>query len=295
MSEFSPETRAFLDEARRAPGLPEAKRAALKSGVLGHVAAGTAPLAAGALGKGTLVIVMSLVVGAAVVAGGVAAWSRAPDAAPIIAPITSPTAPATPSPIAPTTSASLAQTAPTTSPSDAPLVEAPSLAAPEPALSAKTHAPRAKPSTASGASAPATKVDGRAAPAAPTVTETTPTATPTAPSTATPTAPGIVAPATTGMTPTPAKASSLEEETRLVRGAAAARKEGDPSRALALLDAHASRFPHGALERERRAERVFALCDARRAGEARAEAASLLRDNPRGALADRVRASCGAP
>ena len=33
MSELSPETRAFLDEARRAPGLPEAKRAALKTGV----------------------------------------------------------------------------------------------------------------------------------------------------------------------------------------------------------------------------------------------------------------------
>jgi outer membrane protein assembly factor BamD (BamD/ComL family) len=85
----------------------------------------------------------------------------------------------------------------------------------------------------------------------------------------------------------------LAEETALLRQAHAAIESGDGARALALLDQHARTYPSGALGEERDAARVFALCAASRAAEARREADRFLATHPRSPLAPRVRASCG--
>lgn len=104
-----------------------------------------------------------------------------------------------------------------------------------------------------------------------------------------PTPTPIAAPA-----PTPS-ASTLEAETRLLRGAQAALQSGDGARALAILDQHALAFPSGALAEERSAQRVFALCSLGRTETARAEAAVFLSAHPSSPLAGRVRTSCGRP
>ena len=95
--------------------------------------------------------------------------------------------------------------------------------------------------------------------------------------------------------PAPSVASTLDDETRLVRDADAALRGGDASGALALLDQHARTFPHGVLAEERAAERVLVLCALGRTGEARTAAASFLRDRPLSPLATRIRSSCAAP
>ena len=88
------------------------------------------------------------------------------------------------------------------------------------------------------------------------------------------------------------RVEDLRVEVDLLRQAKEATSHGDPSRALALLDDHASRFPKSALAQERRATRVLALCAAGRAQEARREAASFLADHPQSPLAPRVRDAC---
>jgi outer membrane protein assembly factor BamD (BamD/ComL family) len=67
---------------------------------------------------------------------------------------------------------------------------------------------------------------------------------------------------------------------------------GEPDRALALLDAHAKRFPGGALSEERRAAHALAAC--RKTGDpsARAEAVAFLRDSPSSPLVESVRKAC---
>ena len=90
----------------------------------------------------------------------------------------------------------------------------------------------------------------------------------------------------------PLAPTTLEAETRLVRAGVSARHSGDSVRALALFDEHARLFPNGALAEERAAERVVALGDLRRCGEARPAIASFLREHPTSPLAARVRAVC---
>jgi hypothetical protein len=58
----------------------------------------------------------------------------------------------------------------------------------------------------------------------------------------------------------PGPASTLAEETRLLRAAQTARREGKDSLALGLLEQHARRFPHGALSVERDVAQALALC-----------------------------------
>ena len=94
-------------------------------------------------------------------------------------------------------------------------------------------------------------------------------------------------------TTTPPRASTLEEETRLLLAAHQALVSGDPATALRLLDDHANRFPSSALEPERSADRVFALCAERNVSEARAAGSRFLSAHPSGPLSSRVRASCG--
>jgi hypothetical protein len=90
-----------------------------------------------------------------------------------------------------------------------------------------------------------------------------------------------------------AHASSLEEETTLLRAAVDAVAANDSARALRLLDEHAARFPSSALEPERSAERVFALCAGQRTDDAHVAASRFLSVHSTGPLASRVRASCG--
>jgi RNA polymerase sigma-70 factor (ECF subfamily) len=86
---------------------------------------------------------------------------------------------------------------------------------------------------------------------------------------------------------------SLSPELTLLRRAQGARRAGDPSRALALLDAHARAFPHAVLAPEREAARVLTLCDLGRLAEGRAAQAAFLASHPESPLAPRVRAACG--
>lgn len=93
---------------------------------------------------------------------------------------------------------------------------------------------------------------------------------------------------------TPAAATSVADETALLRDAHIALEAGNSARALALLAEHGRRFPRGMLGEERDATRVFALCAAGNATEARAAAARFLRERPSSPLAARVQQSCGA-
>jgi hypothetical protein len=86
----------------------------------------------------------------------------------------------------------------------------------------------------------------------------------------------------------------LELEMRLLADAQVALAGGQPTRALALLEEHARRFPAGVLLEERLAARVAALCAVGRAVDARQEADAFLLARPRSPLADRVRAPCAA-
>jgi len=96
----------------------------------------------------------------------------------------------------------------------------------------------------------------------------------------------LVAPAMVAVTPT------IGAETQLLRRADQALRNGDPARALDLLDEHARTFPNGVLAQERSAERVTTLCALGRVGEARTEAARFLAANTESPLADAVRRSC---
>ena len=90
--------------------------------------------------------------------------------------------------------------------------------------------------------------------------------------------------------------ATLAQDVRLLRDADLATKEGDPERALALLDEHAATFPRSDLEPERFAERIFALCRAGRIDEARSATSAFLHAHPAGPLAVRVKAACrGGP
>jgi hypothetical protein len=90
----------------------------------------------------------------------------------------------------------------------------------------------------------------------------------------------------------PSHASSLTEETALLREAQAALKEGDAAKSLAAVDALAARHPQGLLREERLAARVLALCAAGRVEEARVEGQRFVAEMPRSIQAERVRASC---
>ena len=63
---------------------------------------------------------------------------------------------------------------------------------------------------------------------------------------------------------------------------------------LRLLDEHSRQYPNSALEPERSAERVLALCRAGRVADARREGRAFLATHAAGPLASRVQASCGA-
>jgi hypothetical protein len=86
---------------------------------------------------------------------------------------------------------------------------------------------------------------------------------------------------------------SVGAEALLLRNADGAVRAGNAERALALLNEHAARFPHGVMIEEREAERVVVLCALGRTEEARTQASTFLREYPHSPLTVRVRASCG--
>jgi hypothetical protein len=92
-------------------------------------------------------------------------------------------------------------------------------------------------------------------------------------------------------------ASSIASEVDLLKRSRRALRRRAYGRALALLDEHARRFPHGVLRVDRIASRVEAYCGLDRVAEAKRHAARLVDQAPRNlALIDRVEATCaGAP
>jgi hypothetical protein len=91
----------------------------------------------------------------------------------------------------------------------------------------------------------------------------------------------------------PAEANALDAEVALLREARQALRDGRAARALALLDEHTRRFPHGVLAEDCAAERVFALCALGSVDQARAEGLRFLASHGLSPHADAVRASCG--
>jgi RNA polymerase sigma-70 factor (ECF subfamily) len=89
--------------------------------------------------------------------------------------------------------------------------------------------------------------------------------------------------------------ATLEQELPLLQAAQEALRAGQPQRALALLDAHAKLYPHGALAEERRAAHAIATCRVAAGPAATAEADAFVRDAPGSPLVERVRAACGSP
>ncbi|HEX6273935.1 MAG TPA: hypothetical protein VFZ53_12895, partial [Polyangiaceae bacterium] len=87
-------------------------------------------------------------------------------------------------------------------------------------------------------------------------------------------------------------ATSLAEETRLLQAAQRELARKNTAAALALLEEHATRYPHGALAQERSAARVLALCDLGRTAEAREAAEAFVRASPQSPLVPRLRGSC---
>jgi outer membrane protein assembly factor BamD (BamD/ComL family) len=86
--------------------------------------------------------------------------------------------------------------------------------------------------------------------------------------------------------------SSLAEELKLVTAAQAALDSGRHDDALALLQQHARRFPHGALAEEREAARVEALCGLGREHEAIRLADRFVIEFPGSPRSSRIRAAC---
>ncbi len=86
----------------------------------------------------------------------------------------------------------------------------------------------------------------------------------------------------------------MAEELALLQRSQLALDQHRTAETLRLLDTYAADYPAGALRQEAAAQRVLALCARGRNAEARAVAASLLRDAPHSPAATRVRASCAA-
>lgn len=90
-------------------------------------------------------------------------------------------------------------------------------------------------------------------------------------------------------------AQSLREELEALRAANALRQSGDPNGALALLNEFERTHPKGVLVQERSAARIFALCAAGRADEARARAERFAALFPKSPHLPRVQRGCGNP
>jgi len=86
--------------------------------------------------------------------------------------------------------------------------------------------------------------------------------------------------------------ASVAEESRLLRSADAALRDGDSLRALALLDQHAQQFPNGVLAEERSLERISTLCRLGRTSAAQEEFRRFGWGDSDSPLASVARSSC---
>jgi hypothetical protein len=86
----------------------------------------------------------------------------------------------------------------------------------------------------------------------------------------------------------------LAEEVAILSRAETELHAGRPAPALALLEEHRQKFPHGALAEERIAARIQALCALGRNSEAEAALSRLQRLSPDSAQATRAREACAA-
>jgi hypothetical protein len=149
------------------------------------------------------------------------------------------------------------------------------------------------------APAPTARVTVAAAPPAqPTVSAASPPMTANVPTTATnvpppPTArPASPTPMKGTRASAPSSSSSLQGQLESLARADVALREGDATRALALLDDDQRRYPSSALDEERAVERILALCAAGHIDQARSAAASFARANASSPYESRLRASC---
>ena len=85
----------------------------------------------------------------------------------------------------------------------------------------------------------------------------------------------------------------LTAETRDLRRAQQALRNGDPVGAMRLLDQQDLTYKNGALQQERAAARVLALCQSKPKGTATAEVERFERRWPKSPLVARLRSSCG--
>ena len=88
------------------------------------------------------------------------------------------------------------------------------------------------------------------------------------------------------------QARTLEDEAAALKNIQRALRDGEPEKALALLDAEEGSSQRGILAPERAAARVFALCSSGRVGEARVLARRFLTNHADSPLVDRIRKSC---
>lgn len=102
----------------------------------------------------------------------------------------------------------------------------------------------------------------------------------------------LVARPSTAISVQPQVDDPLRAETDALRTAQQALRTGQPRLALDLLAAQDRRFADGALEQERLAARVLALCQAGLVAEARTQAARFEERWPRSPLKSRVRSAC---
>ena len=85
---------------------------------------------------------------------------------------------------------------------------------------------------------------------------------------------------------------ALSVEARALAKVQSALKEGRGAEALQLVEEQRQQFAHGALQPERDAARIVALCAVGRVADARSAARDFLAASPRSPFATRIRASC---
>jgi hypothetical protein len=105
-------------------------------------------------------------------------------------------------------------------------------------------------------------------------------------------APAVAAFPSEASSASPVPALALSVEARALAKVESALKEGLGAEALRLVEEQRQQFGRGALQPERAAARIVALCAVGRVTDARAAAADFLATSPRSPLAARIRASC---
>jgi hypothetical protein len=100
---------------------------------------------------------------------------------------------------------------------------------------------------------------------------------------------------TDNVVPSSAIPDELRAETDALRTVQRALHDGNAMRALELLDEQDQTYRKGALQEERVAARVLALCQGGLVEQARAQAEGFERRWPRSALVARVRFACWNP